>query len=336
MSVQAGEMFPVGYGAEYTLDDGRQVRIEKISDGIGFGSGAISRLAIEADASPELPDRMHVALTDPALLQPISQDKDGRPIQDDGCGDGRRVGYTYAEHQLRRTSLLRPKVFGGGLAQVSAARIGLGGEDGSSITELADKSHADIRTAGMEYGGHTVVTLGTHQHGSGCGCWDEFPEAVRATGQYASRIAPLAGLLMDATVSLDPGSQDDLQAPEVFANFRRFGEQPHDDHDGSQIIKGMFERGVVVKALLGDHLETDTVINMVAGFTADQELPRQRSAGQAGIFSVDGWRMAALANGLYEPVDRQRALLSMYAFTLGVAATLAAGDQRVWLAREVA
>lgn len=337
----AGGGFPVV--TEYELA-GREIRVEQISDGLGFGEGSISRLAIESAADPMLPYLMHAALTHRDLLRPISVyetgPKQGHMLEDDGCGDGRRTDLILVGGELRYRSLHRAKVFGGGLAMASASRIALGHAVDHTLNDIFISSAVLLDDRGMDYGGHTVTAsredapapvLEDHIHISGCGCLDKFPESAGATATHHENIAKVAGSLAAKLAGLQPQGSDGASMPDMFANFDTAATTDRAGYSGGAVIRGMLQRGKVVKALGGVHQETDVVLNYVEDYTADQGLVRDMT-GQAGqIFSVDVWRIDRLARGLYdEPAQQRRAAIGMLAFTLGVSATLTKGDQRIW------
>lgn len=320
--------------SEYELN-GSGIRVEKISDGLGFGDGHISRLAIEDQARAagitDLPQRAHEAITHPDLLTPISRGADGRLIQDDGCGDGRRVGLVYRGGQLFRTSLYRPKVFGGGRAMATAAEIALGNAPGMTLSEASQSAADLLDRRDMDYGAHTTMSVKKDSQASGCGCWDEYLAALGATGSHENVITGnLAHLVGRSALS-------ELAESNMFERFAAVAERDDPDYSGAAAMADILARGKVVKALHGGHLETDLVINEVRGYTADQEFVRNYT-GEAGmIFSVDAWRIKDLATGLYDdPALQRRAELGMLAFTLGVSSVLTAGDQRVWTVKSVA
>jgi hypothetical protein len=113
-----------------------EVSIVKVADGLGYGEGDISGV----DNGPEDLQAADRVIESTDILQPVDvDDETGKMITDDGCGDGRKVGWIrrfikrFGHVEDYKRSLNRPKVFGGGLVMTAVARIGLGQAEGKSF-----------------------------------------------------------------------------------------------------------------------------------------------------------------------------------------------------------
>ena len=292
----------------------------RLADGLGFGHGAISAQTIEGAAGNEdlaaLTDEL---LESPQILAPISCTDDGGLIQDDGCGDGRRTGLVFDGERVCRTSLVRPKVFGGGITMAAATRIGLGCSNGLTLATIFEESDRHLDYRGVDYGGHTVEYVVGKK--SGCGAIDEAPRILDAAGAYRQEIRATVVSLMGEAPEID----------QVLDNFIIAGDVDNDGYNGAEIMAGIIDRGKVVKALADDHMETRIVLNSVPGYTADQGFVREYTGGRAQVFSVDVWRMMELAERLYDdPISQRQALVSELVYTLATAAVLTKGDLPVY------
>lgn len=303
----------------------------RIAEGLGFGEGSISALEREAQTEglDELTDEV---LRSPDILTPVSRDQ-GERITDDGCGDGRRVGVVFSRTSseegvtdaIYKTSLMRPKVFGGGLAMAAASLVGAGYAEGRTI----ENSFADARKtadeSGLDYGAH--VAIDTHgDSATGCGALDKAPQIMAAVSTYRDAIKQTIEALVGPAPELDEGS-DGQTGNGVLDNFERASQAEDGTYRSRAVMDGIIEDGKVVKALDDDHKETRICLNDVPGFTVDQELVRTATDGEAQVFSVDVWRMREIAATLSgSPDEERRMLLGQLTYTLATAAILTKGD----------
>lgn len=309
----------------------QEFEVTCLADGLRFGDGAIStldRLGNEHDPlNQEAVARLDNALesNDPRLLVPISE-VDGRPIEDDGCGDGRKAGRLFKGHakELKR-SLHRAKVFGGGMVMAAAALIGRGKK--SQETDLYDIFQAGqdlLDEHQLDYGAHTD----NHASGdkSGCGAIDNAPKILQKATEFKDQIAATIGVLTD-----------DKHQPEVLtdvqSNFTAMAERiKNKPYSGKRVMDKVREKDKVVKELEGDHRETHIIINTVAGTTVDQDFVRTLTDDAAQAFVVDEWRLRELSQELYSSeADQETAYISMLVYTLATAGTLTKGDLPVYV-----
>lgn len=167
------------------------------NDGLGFGEGSIgvtSRKAEDAGnpIDNELLRRVDEAIESHEILVPVDTDDTGEPVDDDGCGDGRGVKVVMQGTEIKKRSLNRPKVFGGGLTMGVAARIGTG--------EAQDSLHEEFATEISEFADKELNFGGlTDEHANdekcGCGAIDKAPQIVAAAVAYRAEIAAAAAAL---------------------------------------------------------------------------------------------------------------------------------------------
>ncbi len=296
----------------------RRVSSLRITDGLGFGEGGISHTE-RKDVTPEILARVENLLTSPDILIPVDAD-------DDGCGDGREVGVIYEGDEIRKHSLNRSKVFGGGAMMSAAARIGLGHAKGENLHQTIDEAKSLLIDRGLPYGAHT----GPHanEEKSDCGAIDNAPIIVSNVEKYRNEIAGTITALGIDTTGLD----------EVIDAFGEYGEAIQEqDYSGAKVVEGIRREGRVVKALKAEHLEMYIVLNNVRGMTINQEKVREISGGMVQVFGVDIWRMQEQAGFVYpedkgfSDADRHEAFLSELSYTLSTAATLTKGDLPVYM-----
>ncbi len=298
---------------EMTVEVPKIIRM-RVTEGLEFGEGKISG----QDADPEtlriVDETIH---SDPEIIVPVDEE-DGRQIDDDGCGDGRETGLVFRGLTLLKRSLRRPKVFGGALMMAAAARIGSGRAADAPLQSVVEQSMGYLNETGVNFGAHTD----DHAEGANCGCGaiDRAPEIVRAIVKYEQ---PIRGTVKALGV-------DDSEIEAVYQNFKDYeAVMPADEpYSGRTVMNGITRLGKIVKQLRGGHNERRIVINAVRGFTVNQELIRQKTAGKAQVFAVDSWRLQDIADKMYDgrPVEQQRALLSGLLYTIGTAAVLTKGD----------
>lgn len=300
-------------------------------EGLGFGEGAISYAsrAMDGQLSGEL-NKAESILKTPRVLTPIDVDKNGDPIDDDGCGDGRGVAdeagniveVTQGDLKLDK-SLNRAKVFGGGATMALAARIALGRAD-VPLQGLFSDARDDLDEAGIDFGAHSDE----HAHGekSGCGAIDNAPKIIENVVKYRRDI--------HATIKSLDENVDEAILDDVLDKFVSYDESTDQtDYSGKNVLDYIKQDEKVVKKLVSDHREMFIVLNEVEGHTVDQHAVREESDGQIQAFAVDMWRLRDIADRLYgdgEDDSRQRALLGELVYTLATAATLTDGSLPVY------
>lgn len=319
--------------------------------GLGFGGGTISlQSQLEQGViAPETPRYIHEFLAnDPAAFKLVEAD-------DDGCGDGRPWqtitreyvddAHTVQTQQFHR-SLLRAKVFGGGLVVAASMWRAINGTPRANQT-LGQDRHLmaeALQAHGLVYGAHSD----DHASGEACGCGaiDNYAQVTADAINYREQITNTLRLLY--------GSQfDDNQAAieRVFQIDEALGQQGgyYRDASGQQSLRQILATGAVVKQLSGGHAEAAIVMNEVAGTTLDQQYFTETvtAMGQAAtpqavqVFSVDVWRgqqiaqlVAQVAHANKPDIAVETAYLVAYADflirTLAVAGTLTAGDLPVY------
>ena len=303
------------------------LQIEAINvapNGLGFGEGTISIESLRDELGQETMKKVDELINSPEILTPVSQDKDGNQLDDDGCGDGREVSQVYEGAITRSKSLTRSKVFGGGVTMATAALIGLGKAQGLGIREAFSQGQATLRDKMIGFGGHTDRHNKEDPNNCGCGAIDKAPTIVRNAVKFAPQIRASIEALGIDTTGLD----------EVESAYVEFAAGEMGEYTGRSVIKEITNDGKVVKELDDDHKEVVAVLNLVEGFTVDQEKVRTATGGTAQSFAVDVWRAKDIAERLYkdEPEEtRHKAFLSELVYTLATAGTLTAGDLPIYV-----
>ena len=313
---------------EFINDDERdllvpELQITKISDGLGFGDGTISRHALEGVVGDGAFAQAEAAIVSQDILVPIGK-VEGAPVEDDGCGDGREVAVVFKGTEVKQHSLDRYKVFGGGVAMAGAGRIGLGQARGRTLNETFVDAMDEMDEAGVDYGAHTADHVKNPATDSGCGAIDNAPAVVAYVANNRATIRAAVESLGADTSGLD----DVLDEFEAYA-----AEIEGQPYNGREVIEEVLQRGKVVKQLKGAHKEGDLVWNKVRGFTVNQAAVRQATEGKLYAFSVDEPRMEDIENELHEDdtAASHKAFLSEQVYTLAVSAVLTPGDQRIYL-----
>lgn len=304
------------------------------TDGFGYGDpNGISALARQAmPGNEDLAQKVDAAIRDAdRLLVPVDTDPaTGQPLDDDGCGDGRAVDTAPDaiydnEHSFHR-SLHRAKVMGGGATMASAARIGLGQAAAEELGATFLHASLSLQERHIGFGAHTDTN--GNETKSGCGAIDRSVDILHAIARYETEISNT----IDALGFNPAPLQDSDEHTGILSNFAADAEQ--ESYNGRQVSDRLLsgEAHAVFKRLAGQHQETRIILNLVPGHTIDQAYIREATDGRAQAFAVDVWRLQRLADGLYDMAeDRQRAVLSMVAYTLGTAAVLTAGDLPVYV-----
>lgn len=290
-----------------------QITAERISDGLGFGEGPIS-----GETDQQTADKAEEAVCSDRIVVPVECD-------DDGCGDGRRVGLVFRLRERFNRSLHRAKVFGGAIAMAAAGMIGTGRAKGMSMEETMEGAVTVLDENDVDFGAHTDDQASGEN--SGCGAIDNAPKIVRASVKYENEIREIIEALGADTGELGT----------VYANFKDYVDAlPTDEkYSGKRVMGKIVDAGKIIKQLVGKHREKYIILNTVRGYTVDQELVRKQTGGRAEAFAVDTWRLEDIASGLHpeDPKTEAQAYLSELVYTLGTAAVLTKGDLPVYLIR---
>lgn len=249
-----------------------------------------------------------------------------------------------------KTSLLRAKVFGGGLVVASSMWRTINGAPSHDATVGQDRAFmaGELNRLDFEHGAHSD----DHAEGENCGCGaiDKYPTITANALKYRTEIAAvLESLYAD---EFDE-NQDAINA--TFETYESVNKAPNylSDASGKRSIDQILESGAVVKELSGKHVEETIVINDVQGTTLDQPYFTQTVKNACveeqkpqviQAFSVDVWRGREIADVVatiacednpmrdFKQVQRL-AYADFLVRTLAVAATLTAGDLPVYLRR---
>lgn len=296
-----------------------EIKVQRICDGLGFGEGSIS-YNDRQDVDTGLLSQVEALIASPDILVAIEAD-------DDGCGDGREVGVVYEGEEIKKRSLHRPKVFGGGVMMAVAGRIGLGHAYGETLYETIDASKAILVDRGLPYGAHS--SKHANEQKSDCGAIDKAPIIISNAKKYRQQITGTITALGVETAGLD----------DVMNAFEQYdAESQEPNYSGAKVVDEIRRGGRVVKELNDDHLEMYIVLNDVVDTTVNQEKVREISGGKVQAFGVDVWRMKERAGSMYPESkgfndnDRHEVFLSELVYTLATAATLTKGDLPVYTA----
>jgi hypothetical protein len=325
-----------GFELDISNDDFTVVRL---ADGLGFGDGSISRH--EREAMPGNEDLAYVtdrALRSPDILVPVGRDDNGEFIEDDGCIDGRPVadefGAVFRGMQILKSSLHRPKVPGGGVNMVFAARVGMGLDQGQTPDVIFDNSIAQAESRNLKVGAH----IDGHAHGPNCGCTalDKPAEHFMATKLYRPQIAETVQLLAGHAPELHAIRRDGNVGPGVLDHYVKAAESTMkvEDFSGKLVVDKLVQANAVVKRLDEDHRETRIALNEIEDTTINQAFLREQTDGRAQVFGFDVWRLNRINEKLYDdPAEQRVALLSQLVHSLGITAVLTKGDLPVDLYR---
>ncbi len=311
----------------------KTISVAKVTDGLGFGDGTISRTALQTvSGNEDLPVIVDAAVHDLRILAHVDAE-----AQDDGCGDGRgvttRVGAISAKVngnvvQFTR-SLFRAKVFGGGATMATAMLIGLGTSAEKSLTETFSDAVAQLSHAGIDFGAHTDDRA--QAPNCDCGAIDSAPFILEAAAKYQVQITGVILILLGLN-SNDAAAVQQLTNT-LAAVFDRFADKTAhtEGYEGAAVLQIIIDAGKVVKELADDHREDSIVLNNVEGYTVNQGFVREQTGDRAQVFAVDVWRIKQLAAQLYtDPDEQQIALLSELVYTLATAAVLTKGDLAIY------
>lgn len=303
-----------------------EVAVQRLNEGFGFGEGGISHATRLAEAGAEAVANAEAVINSDNILTPVAKNKQGQTLDDDGCGDGREVKTVFAGEIVKGSSLDRAKVFGGATAMTVGAQVGLGESVGSPLSAVFLKGIDKLNSNGIDFGAHTDDHNSEDETSpnSGCGAIDKSPVVIANVVQFSDKIAEtIQGLGVDTT-----------QLSDVLANFSDYaGTLEGQSFSGKDVVKEVIDNGKIVKELRDAHNEAFVVLNTVEGQTVHQAAVRDATDGTVQVFGVDVWRMQDLAQRLYpeDAAKANQAFLGELAYTLGVSATLTAGDLPVYL-----
>ncbi|MEO7905003.1 MAG: hypothetical protein ABIR91_04380 [Candidatus Saccharimonadales bacterium] len=321
-------------------------------EGLGFGEGGVSvKTQIERGIlTSEAPKHIYeVLMNDPNVFKKVE-------ASDDGCGDGRpwnkviqmtTVG-GQKKIQLYKTSLLRAKVFGGGLVTASSMWRTINGTPGDGVAVAHDRGRVaeELARRGVSHGAHSD----DHAEGqnSGCGAIDNYQVITANAVKYRSEITATLQVLYG-----DAYEENRVAVDEAFAVYESVSEnaQYFSDASGKQSMEQILQSGAVVKELAGGHMEETIVLSDVYGTTLDQPYFTQtvknacieeQKPQTIQAFSVDIWRGKEIASTITAIACEQDPTLdpkNVYQLgyadflirTLAVASTLTPGDRPVYL-----
>jgi hypothetical protein len=292
--------------------------LEIAPEGLGFGEGNISLQSRHHEIGHEGLQTIKEALQSNDVIVPVSKDNFGSLVDDDGCGDGRKVSRIFEGDQERKKSLSRPKVFGGGATMAVATLIGLDKTDGKDLRQVFSDGIAHLHGNTIGFGAHTD----THAKGENCGCGaiDKAPTIIKNAVRFKDSIRASIGALGVSTEGLD-------EVEEAYENYAEI--MNTDTYSGADVMSEIIGSGKVVKELEDEHKEVVIVLNMVEDHTLNQSVVRDISGHKAQAFAVDVWRVKQLADRLYASESdgqRHKAFLSQLVYTLSTAGTLTKGD----------
>ncbi len=293
-------------------------------NGLGFGEGTISLQARKEELGESGLQQIDQIINSSDILVAVSTDKDGAMLDDDGCGDGREVSRVFEGNEPKAKSLNRTKVFGGGVTMTAATKIGLGEAKDQTLRDVYTNSIASLRDKMINFGAHTDTHSEHSPAACGCGAIDKAPIILGNAVKFKDEIRATIGALGIDTTGLD----------EVEQEYAEYVGGDMGEYSGQSVMDEIIENGKIVKELSDDHKEVVVVLNLVEGFTVDQEKIREATSSKAQAFAVDVWRVKAIADRLYsDDTDqvRHKAFLSELVYTLATAGTLTAGDLPVYV-----
>jgi hypothetical protein len=305
--------------------------IELAPNGLGYGEGPIGvqhRLEDEEDPlTVEDLDTVRECIHSGEALVAVDVDEDGKMLDDDGCPDGRGVGWVEKAGKFLKRSMHRAKVFGGSATMIAAARVGLGEAKEKNQEELYEKASDQLDESEIDHGAHCGEQCDDGD--SGCAAVDKFGDHLHSTETYREEIAESAFEAARATGFNENKDEQQIGAmiDDSFDNFREY-RRDFKPAKGSSIFQAIKNRLKVVKGLVLDHKETRIVLNMKHGYTIDQNLIRERTGERAQVFAIDGWRMLdVIKRNKSIPEDKKdQAFIAELIYSLAVAATLTKGD----------
>lgn len=320
------EREPLTVGAEtmHSKEEILDITIEKISEGFGFGNPEGISHNNRTDVTDEEKAKAEDFVTSPEVIVPVDTDDNGVILDDDGCSDGRGwkriiVKIGDAIHEKSR-SLFRAKTFGGSSTSTTAGLIATGKARGRSLRSVFTTAIGRLKDRRIGFGAHTA----DHAHGPNCGCGaiDKAPQIIENIITHETQIRDIMNVL----------GIEERHAEMALDEFKQFvPTMDSENYRGSDVADEIIEEGKVVKELEGEHLEMYIILNEVAGTTVDQEKIRDITTGKIQVFGLDVWRLRDIANRAFDnQEERDVAFAGMIAYSLGVSATLTAGDLPVY------
>jgi len=307
--------------------DEKEFEITKLVDGLGIGKNpAAAYEKIISEAGPDALAAAEVAINSNAILSKIDiHPMTGKPVDDDGCPDGRGVKKIYHGQIEKERSLKRSKVFGGGATMATATLIGAGFENGKTLKTAFDDSIHFLNDHMINFGAHSADTA--HGEGSGCGAIDKAPEVILASIEYKNEIKNILN-----SIGIDTNG---IEA--IFDNYETFSQSmDKENYAGAAVVTEIIENAKILKELTGSHKEMAIILNSCKGHTVDQSLVRQVTGDSLQVFAVDLWRVEEIAQKMYpdDVVKQHLSLLSQLVYSMGVAAVLTNGDLPVYMINE--
>ncbi|MFZ1360982.1 MAG: hypothetical protein WAS27_03110 [Candidatus Saccharimonadales bacterium] len=315
--------------------------------GLGFGEGGISvKSQIERGIlRAETPKHIHEFLTtDLEAFKTVE-------TTDDGCGDGRPWTKLMQKDDAGNVrffdkSLLRAKVFGGGLATAASMWRTIHGapKDHQTVGQDRQAMAEALHSREFSHGAHSD----NHAAGDNCGCGaiDKYSAITTNAVKYREEITNTL-----RAVYGDEFSDNEVEIAQAFDTYEALAN--HEDYfadaSGKQSMEQLIDSGAFVKELGGHHIEETILINDVEGTTLDQQYFTQTVKNAHGpdkprvvqAFCVDTWRGRQIADVVTEialvgdpdaDVEhvRKLAYADFLIRTLAVAGTLTAGDLPVY------
>ncbi len=296
--------------------------VTRLVDGIGYGEGTISHVARAGSEVPKTElAKIEDVITSPDILMPVSKYK-GREdlLADDGCGDGRGVLTIIENGEIRKKSLNRAKVFGGGATMTLSAMIANKAMPFQNLQDAFTESMQQASSHGIDFGAHSDEHASDDK--SGCGAIDNAPKILRNAVRMKSEIADTITALGIDTTGLD-------EVNDAFGSYVSGLDDAQ--YNGKSVLDGIVLQGKVIKQLKSSHNEMYIVLNTVPGYTVNQIAVRDASKESVQVFAVDVWRIQQIAEKMYtDTTSQHKALLGELVYTLATAATLTKGDLPVY------
>ncbi len=265
--------------------------------------------------------------------------------KDDGCGDGRPVGrifkrITTATGEIKEFghSLLRAKLFGGGLIASSSMWRSVEGVPTNGQTVMGDRQFlaAQLKLAAINYGAHTDNQARGEK--CGCGAIDHYDEISRNVARYKQQITGTLRMLYG-----DKFAENESAISDVFDVYDQLNDAYFNGASGRETMDFIDRDGAIIKEVSDGHLEDFIVLNDIEGTTLDQGMLRKKLSSRGvtptiQAFVVDVWRGRMYAElvadiaaerGIGRGLAYKRAFADFLIRTCAVSATLTAGDQPV-------
>lgn len=316
----------------------KEIQVDCIApEGLGYGQGSISvneRLENPEDLRESDINKTREIIESQVSMVLINSN-------DDGCPDGREASAIIegVNEERVEADLVRAKVFGGGSTMAMSAIVGNGAINPKeeSLTDAFEYAIFRLEEVGLNYGGHSHVTVGEGK--SGCGAIDEAPAILSNTEVYETEIADNIRALVDPEQNR---AELDGMIETAMTNFKELSDsqqsesETEEPYKGGKILSKLLHRNKKIAELKGGHNEVAVVINTdMEDMTFDQEAVRKSTEGRAQVFPIDVPRLKEISQSMfeYEP-DQKRAVISMLIYSLSTAATLTKGDLPVFISHQ--